>query len=136
MRRSYEPSAPVTWDEYVTALGRLHTMFASYLECREARLAEAEAWLAVQAHVASTNLKGDGSMRGRSMAKLLKAKDEVDRLRGRTERGRERLSRFKQLVEKSLASRGVVDDNRRNELWRMSQLVGGDGDSRKGWAQL
>lgn len=125
MRQGYEPRVPESWDEYVAALRQLHTMFACYLECREARLAEAEAWLLVQQHLATKRLTRDGGMRERPMKRLLKAKDEVDRLRGRVDRGRERLERFEHLVTSSLGVRGVVDDARRRELSRLSQMIEG-----------
>lgn len=131
MRRSYRPFVPDTWDEYVTTVRQAQTMFASYLECREARLAEAEAWLAIQQHLASKRLTKDGGMRERPMKRLLKAKDEVDRLRGRVERGRERLDRFEGVVADSMQRRGVIDDALREELRRLVHLIEGTADDHR-----
>lgn len=133
MRRAFVPCMPETWEEYVAALRRLHIMFACYLECREARLAEAEAWLSVQQHLASKRLAKDGSMRDRPMKRLLKAKDEVDRLRGRVDRGRERLTRFEDVVASSRRKRRIINEGMLEELRRLSQLVDGGVDDQKAW---
>lgn len=133
MRRAFVPCMPETWEEYVAALRRLHIMFACYLECREARLAEAEAWLAVQQHLSTRRLAKDGSIRDRPMKKLLKAKEEVDRLRGRVDRGRIRLTRFEDVVASARWQRRTINEAMLEDLRKLSQLVDGGADEQKAW---